>query len=149
MLCHHATDRTAAESIRRTGFDLTWAGSNWGCLFGRAVYLTDDATTLDYYKPVRNPAVITADVQTKNPYVYHCTDDTDGRTAREDVMMALLAAIPEDKRQSISYTTSPADLLPLTPYDAIVVRQDYFHPSVGGTQIVVADTSLITILPEE
>ena len=49
MILYHGTSKENAESIKRNGFSLEYAGKNWGSTYGKAIYFTNCYKTAQYY----------------------------------------------------------------------------------------------------
>lgn len=49
MILYHGTSKENAESIKRNGFSLEYAGKNWGSTYGKGIYFTNCYETAKYY----------------------------------------------------------------------------------------------------
>lgn len=49
MILYHGTSKENAESIKRTGFSIDYAGKNWGSTYGKAIYFTNCYKTAKCY----------------------------------------------------------------------------------------------------
>ena len=49
MILYHGTSKENAESIKRNGFSLEYAGKNWGSTYGKAIYFTNCYKTAKIY----------------------------------------------------------------------------------------------------
>lgn len=66
---YHGTSRTRANDIKSSGFNLEKAGENTGTdgLYGRGVYLAPSRDVAELYSDLKNPVILEARVNSRNP----------------------------------------------------------------------------------